>query len=1091
MPIDQPLLKKSISLCSLNVCGLNSKLDNGYCDLFLSDYDILCLSETKTYIYDLSETEISNYHVFTPKGFENNLFGSHGLCICIRNHLKSYFTLLNGKSENIIWLKVNKELLGIEFVLGAVYIPGENSDYYSHDIFEHVYLDILSFDLPVCMMGDFNSRTGTYDDIFDFNEYVARNEGLEEMNTNFNENCILNNGGNLSRCNEDSTLNNHGRKLLDLCQALDLLIVNGRFGKDIDKGYFTCHNNTGKSTIDFTLVSPILFNYLAEFEVEEFDDLLSDTHCAINLSLSNHRVISKQDNTEFLCLHSDNDSETDEPNDTSRTGLSTDENENCMRSDDLIFKWSNNDPELFVQSFSDEKVNSLIQRLEVVENVPTQELVDDFCKDLDLMFINVAKECGICKYKKEKSKRNKTPKNHKLWYDFECGKARSEYYRVRKKIKFVNPTERKAKICAASKRLKEIVKKKKSEYFKSFHKKLRVLKSNNSKEYWNLLNKCSNPQNKESDIDLDIFRDHFKKISNKENDINNGETDYSTLNADVGSINEDINVDFTTDEIKTLICKLKNGKACGIDHIRNEFLKNCPDTVVNLVVRLFNIVLTSGIIPEEWCIGTIIPIYKKKGSPKSPDNYRGITLLSCVGKLFTSVINNRLTEFINASGSMGDEQAGFRYGYSTTDHIFTLHAIVNMYLHQSKRIYCAFIDYKKAFDFVDRSSLWSKLLAIGINGRMIDVIRNLYSRAKSCVKIDGKLSDYFSCNVGVRQGENLSPLLFAIFLNDFEFSISKSYNGLDFLADETRNLLSDDDVEFFVRIFTLLYADDTIVMAESAEELQLALNAVYTYCKDWDLTVNINKTKVVIFSKGKVTLYPAFLFGHDVIEVVEEYTYLGTVFNYNGSFTKAISKQALQASKAFYALLNKIKKLRLPVDLSLELFDHLVLPVMLYGCEVWGFGNINELEVMHRKFIKILLGINLCTPNAMVYGESGRTPIMNHVTSRMTSYFMRLVNGSKSKLSHIMYKVMRKKYDNEQIFHSKWLNAVESSFNNMGLGEIWLYEGLSYETDYVKQIVKCRLKDIYRQEWSQQVSRHNYCGNYALFKKSWSFESTW
>ena len=139
-------------------------------------------------------------------------------------------------------------------------------------------------------------------------------------------------------------------------------------------------------------------------------------------------------------------------------------------------------------------------------------------------------------------------------------------------------------------------------------------------------------------------------------------------------------------------------------------------------------------------------------------------------------------------------------------------------------------------------------------------------QAKSCVQNNGQISEYFSCNIGVRQGENLSPMLFAIFLNDFEFSISRNYNGLDFLAREINNLLSDEDVEHFLRLFTLLYADDTIVMAESAEQLQLALNAVHKYCYDWDLTVNTSKTKIIIFSRRKVTDFPAFLFGHDGIE---------------------------------------------------------------------------------------------------------------------------------------------------------------------------------------------------------------------------------
>ena len=193
-----------------------------------------------------------------------------------------------------------------------------------------------------------------------------------------------------------------------------------------------------------------------------------------------------------------------------------------------------------------------------------------------------------------------------------------------------------------------------------------------------------------------------------------------------------------------------------------------------------------------------MPLYKNKGERSDPDNYRGITLLSCMGKLFTALLNYRLTKYLDATGTIGDEQAGFRHGYSTIDHIFTLHAIIDLYLRRGKRLYIAFIDYRKAFDFVDRVSLWDKMIAMGINGNFLHIIYNLYEKAKSCVKSEGRLSDYFTCNTGVRQGENLSPLLFSIFLNDFEKHISKHYNGLSDVSEAAKQYLSDEDIEYFM-----------------------------------------------------------------------------------------------------------------------------------------------------------------------------------------------------------------------------------------------------------------------------------------------------
>ena len=110
-------------------------------------------------------------------------------------------------------------------------------------------------------------------------------------------------------------------------------------------------------------------------------------------------------------------------------------------------------------------------------------------------------------------------------------------------------------------------------------------------------------------------------------------------------------------------------------------------------------------------------------------------MLSCIGKLFTAVVNEHLTSYLESTGTIGDEQGGFRAGCSTLDHIFVLHNIIQVYTAHKKKLYCAFIDYKKAFDMVDRCSLWSKLIAAGINGKVLTVIYNLYHNAKHAFEI--------------------------------------------------------------------------------------------------------------------------------------------------------------------------------------------------------------------------------------------------------------------------------------------------------------------------------------------------------------------
>ena len=134
------------------------------------------------------------------------------------------------------------------------------------------------------------------------------------------------------------------------------------------------------------------------------------------------------------------------------------------------------------------------------------------------------------------------------------------------------------------------------------------------------------------------------------------------------------------------------------------------------------------------------------------------------------------------------------------------------------------------------------------------------------------ISPLFNCNVGVRQGENLSPLLFAIFLNDLELTLRKDgVHGLELINNLVIENLSDDDIEMWLRLYVLLYADDTI-LTENSDDLQCALNSLKTYCSTWDLTVNTSKTKIGIFSKGKVRNIPRFYFGNDIIDVCEDYT---------------------------------------------------------------------------------------------------------------------------------------------------------------------------------------------------------------------------
>ena len=194
-------------------------------------------------------------------------------------------------------------------------------------------------------------------------------------------------------------------------------------------------------------------------------------------------------------------------------------------------------------------------------------------------------------------------------------------------------------------------------------------------------------------------------------------------------------------------------------------LKAGETIIINFLVDLFNVIYDLGKYPIQWAKAIIVPIHKS-GSHDNPNNYRGISLLSCISKCFTTILNKRLYNWLENESKIVENQAGFRKNYSTTDNIFTLHAIVqNCLSKKGKKLYVAFVDFKKAFDSVNHAKLLEVLQNEGIGGKFLRILNSMYSSLQSCVRVEGGLTDFFNCPKGVRQGCVLSPTLFSIFIN--------------------------------------------------------------------------------------------------------------------------------------------------------------------------------------------------------------------------------------------------------------------------------------------------------------------------------------
>ena len=175
---------------------------------------------------------------------------------------------------------------------------------------------------------------------------------------------------------------------------------------------------------------------------------------------------------------------------------------------------------------------------------------------------------------------------------------------------------------------------------------------------------------------------------------------------------------------------------------------------------------------------------------------------------------------------------------STVDNVFVLHGLITHMFNGLKRFYCAFVDFSKAIDYVVRDILWYKLIKLGVRGQILKVIKSMYESIKSRFKSNNELSDDFTCCLGVRQGECLSPFPFAMYVNDIEdYFYLRGAEGVD--------------IYMFI-FFLLLYADDITIFAETSDCLQKGLDILKDYCTRWKLTVNTPKS----WCLEKVDTYP-------------------------------------------------------------------------------------------------------------------------------------------------------------------------------------------------------------------------------------------
>ena len=926
--------------------------------------DLILLSETHYGLAD--ELKMAGYVVKNkarPKSKRAKKF-SGGVALAVKENLADSVEILRSKSDNIMWVRIMCQNSDKDFLLGIVYISPTNSSYTKNVLANQFRTwEILTDELAkyrdkfrIGLLGDFNARTGLLTDtiVNDDVQYTCLPDDYTiDLDIIERQNC-------------DNVVNAFGKRLIELCQMSGLRIVNGRKLGD-SAGQKTCHEWNGSSTVDYMIIEESSFNKVKTFKVQEKLNHLSD-HCPISAVI-------------------DIDVERKPSRKVIKKGIGAPKK----------VKWDIQAETMFRMRLSNQSVQE-----ELSELCKAQYNSGDQCEEgINKINSILRKAADIKMSKRNKSIKRKKVDRSKQWFSDDLNSLKNKLKSAgRDLLKNCNDPNLRNVFFKIKKKYKAAVKCKKRQFKQDLYNKLEKMCDVNPKEYWALFDKLKEIQeatnNKEECVidDKEWIAHYTKLFGPRQYDKGNIDKINQEIKELISSNDESsLNLPITAEEIYEASKFLKNNKAVGLDQISNEMIKCALPFIHTALKRLFNSILWNSHYPREWKVGIIVNLFKS-GNSYDPNNYRGLTINSCLGKLFNTILNNRLVKFLDSGNIICDNQIGFKKKARTSDHIFIVNTIFKKVCKSNQKLYLCFVDFQKAYDSVWRDALMLKLLRSGIKGKFFDIVRQMYKDCSSCIRSEGILSDKFDCITGVRQGDVLSPNLFNIYINDLPDIFSNCVDSPK-LHDKF--------------IHCLLYADDLILMSLSAQGLQNKLDKLNIYCKAWGLDINVKKTKVMIMTKSKLDvklITEKMKIGDKILEWVNSYKYLGIEIHADGDFNSTTKNLCVRGWKATFKIKSACKNIDVNPELKLRFFDSLVKPIISYSSEIWGLSNnlfnsktvddfwkrVDDLPVekFQLKFCKGLLGVGPKSSNAAVRGELGRYPIIINIISTALKYLRHL-----------------------------------------------------------------------------------------------------
>ena len=457
------------------------------------------------------------------------------------------------------------------------------------------------------------------------------------------------------------------------------------------------------------------------------------------------------------------------------------------------------------------------------------------------------------------------------------------------------------------------------------------------------------------------FQNHLEKLLNPANETIN--TDISDYHINIPVLDEKIALKEVSDVLEM---QVKSDRGCGPDGNSPGVFKLLTGQWVIFLCYLFNIIFVAG-YPLAWTSAKLIMIFKK-GLRLDCNNWRGISVINAVSKIYDYVLNNRLMAWYTVCR----EQAGAQFKRGCIEHIVTLRLLFNVFLRKKEKLFVVFVDFSKAYDLVPRSRLFDILVDLGCGVTMLGALISMYSNTTNILG-----ATVITSTLGVRQGSPTSCYLFIIFV--------------DVLILMWKARCSQEPILGWLHCLMLM--DDTIIFARSREKMMEKLQVLDKYCMENGMRVNESKTKLMVINGSPLDRIP-FVLSNFIVKECSEYIYLGSIFTADGRTDSSLKAHLESKAKDLNKLLIFFAtNYDAPFTVKKKVMEAAFMSCILYGCEAWLHVSLKAVEVFYMKAVKALLGVRITTPNNLCLIEAGLRPLSAIVKSRQKKFFTKMMEA--------------------------------------------------------------------------------------------------